>query len=347
MDKTVFVGLSGGVDSAVSAYLLQQQGYRVVGAHMKNWTKSIAGHDCPWQDDYQEAKRVASFLGIQFEVFDFQDQYFEKVVNYMLDEFRSGSTPNPDVMCNQEIKFKLFLDQAMVAGADLIATGHYAKTKDGQLFVAKDGNKDQTYFLYRLESSALRHTLFPLGDLTKDEVRKIAAEANLPNAKRNESMGICFVGKVGIRDFLKEYVQVQPGDIIDDHGQVIGQHEGSIFYTIGQRHGLGVGGGLPYYVTGKNMAKNEVYVTKNITSRLLWSDRMNLTSLHWINQPPGVDQEYMIRTRHRADLVPAELTELSENRAVLTSKEPIKALTPGQSTVIYDNDRVVGGGLVL
>ncbi|MCA9348820.1 tRNA 2-thiouridine(34) synthase MnmA [Candidatus Saccharibacteria bacterium] len=344
MKKTVYVGLSGGVDSAVSALLLKQQGYRVVGVHMKNWSQDIAGFECPWREDYQEAKKVAAYLDIEFKLFDFETDYFNRVVQYMLDEFASGRTPNPDVMCNQEIKFKLFLEASLAEGADLIATGHYAATSDGHLLRATDESKDQTYFLYRIERSALEKVIFPLGSLNKSEVRQIASANLLPNAKRKESMGICFVGKVGIREFLSQYVKASPGDIIDDKGETLGQHEGAIFYTIGQRHGLGIGGGLPYYVTGKDMEKNEVYVTKNVSSHLLWSDTIKLTSVHWINKSEN-NQQLFVRTRHRAPLVACSLDQAGQVTK-LQLNEQIKAITPGQSAVLYTSSECLGGGII-
>src|SRR5579862_7436473 len=238
--KTVYVGLSGGVDSSVSAALLKEQGYNVVGVYMKNWTKDLPGMPCPWKEDFTDAKRVAVQLGIDFKVYDFERQYRDKVVNYMIDAFKAGFTPNPDIMCNQEIKFKLFLDAALADGADLIATGHYANTKNGHLFMAKDSNKDQTYFLHRVTKEALSKAVFPLGEYTKPQVRELAKKFGLVTADKKESMGICFVGKVGIKDFLKQYVKEKPGGIIDQSGKLVGQHEGAIFYTIGQRHGLEV-----------------------------------------------------------------------------------------------------------
>ena len=204
MRKTVYVGMSGGVDSSVTAMLLAEQGYKVVGVYMKNWSRDLPGMKCPWAEDLADAKRVAVKLGIPFEVWDFEKEYHDKVVEYMLDEFKKGNTPNPDIMCNQEIKFKLFYEKAMAAGADYIATGHYAQVKDGKLLRAKDENKDQTYFLYRISDEALKHTLFPIGGMLKPEVKKLAAEHGLHNAYKKESMGVCFVGEVGMKDFLKE-----------------------------------------------------------------------------------------------------------------------------------------------
>lgn len=340
----VFVGLSGGVDSSVSALLLKDAGYDVTGVYMKNWSKDLPGFPCPWKEDYQDAKRIAVQLGIKFEMFDFEKEYFEKVVEYMLDGFRDGITPNPDIMCNQEIKFKLFYDVAREKGADYIATGHYAQTKNGRLLTAVDDNKDQTYFLYRVKSEVLEHVLFPIGYLTKPQVRELALKHNLITAKKKESMGICFVGKVGIKEFLSQYVDTLAGNIIDQHGVVVGEHDGAIFYTIGQRHGLDIGGGLPYYVTGKNMQKNEVYVTNNIDDDNLWSSEIKLTSVHWIGDKPKNDM-LQVRTRHRAKLVDCQLM-FNSDKVVLRLNEPTRALTAGQSAVLYDGDICVGGGII-
>lgn len=345
--KKVFVGLSGGVDSSVSALLLQQAGYDVTGVYMKNWSKDLPGFPCPWKEDYQDAKRIAVQLGIKFELFDFEKEYFELVVQYMLDGFKAGITPNPDIMCNQEIKFKLFYDVAREKGADFIATGHYARTIDGKLLKAVDDNKDQTYFLYRVEGKVLKNVLFPIGHLTKPEVRKIAEENNLVTAKKKESMGICFVGKVGIKEFLSQYIDTKPGNIKDQNGVVVGEHEGAIFYTIGQRHGLDIGGGLPYYVTGKSMSKNEVYVTTDLNDNSLWNDEIKLASVHFINSNLEYNiSNLAVRTRHRAKLVDCEMEMKKNGDMILKLKEPIRALTPGQSAVLYDGDICLGGGII-
>jgi len=350
IDMKVFVGLSGGVDSSIAALLLKEQGYDVTGVYMKNWTKSLPGLDNPWKADFEDAKQVAKQLGIPFKIYDFEKDYFDKVVRYMIDGFKAGFTPNPDIMCNQEIKFKLLLEQALEDGADFIATGHYANTKGGHLYMAKDLNKDQTYFLYSVDSEALKKTIFPLGELTKPEVRKIAEKAKLTTATKKESMGICFVGKVRIKDFLSQYVKKQPGDIVDQHGKVIGQHEGAIYYTIGQRHGLDVGGGLPYYVTGKDMDKNEVYVTTDISDKKLWSKKIKLTNLHWIDptpnyQPPTTNLH--VRTRHRSTLIPVRNLEKAKNGQWFVELDTdVLAVTPGQSTVFYSGQECLGGGIV-
>lgn len=339
--------MSGGVDSSVGAALLKEQGYEVIGAYMKNWTKDLPGMPCPWKEDFTDAKRVAVQLDIDFKVYDFEKQYRDKVVDYMIDGFKAGFTPNPDIMCNQEIKFKLFLEAAQEDGADLIATGHYADTTGGQLFMAKDKNKDQTYFLHRVKKEALAKTVFPLAGLTKPEVRELAAKYNLVTAKKKESMGICFVGKVGIKDFLRQYVEEAPGPVIDQHGIKVGEHSGAIFYTIGQRHGLDIGGGLPYYVTGKDMSKNEVYVTTDLQDERLWGRELVFTSAHWIDSTPKEGQKLMVRTRHRAKLVPVKkIIPQNGSRWVAELAEDVRALTPGQSAVFYAGEECLGGGLV-
>ena len=332
----------------MSAALLKEQGYNVVGVYMKNWSQDLPGMPCPWRDDFTDAKRVAVQLGIDFRMYDFENEYRHKVVDYMLDEFKAGRTPNPDIMCNQEVKFKLFLNTALDDGANLIATGHYAKTHDGRLLIAADSNKDQTYFLCRVTKDALAKTLFPLGDYTKPQVRELAKKFGLVTASKKESMGICFVGKVPIREFLEQYVQRQPGPLIDQHGREVGQHDGAIFYTIGQRQGLHVGGGLPFYVTGKDMNKNEVYVTTDLQDEKLWSREIKLTNVHWINDEPASDEKLMVRTRHRAKLIPVKkLNKLSKTEWVAELSEDVRALTPGQSATFYYEDECLGSGIVV
>ena len=348
--KTVFVGMSGGVDSSVTAVLLKNAGYHVVGVYMKNWSKDLPGMKCPWAEDLADAKRVATKLDIDFRIFDFETEYHAKVVDYMIEEFRKGNTPNPDVMCNQEIKFKLFYDIAMSQGADFIATGHYAVSEDDNLKLATDTNKDQTYFLYRISDEVTMHTLFPLGKMLKPEVKQLAAEFGLDNAYKKESMGVCFVGEVGIKDFLQEYIEVTPGQILDrDTNQVLGTHEGAVFYTIGQRHGLNLGGGLPYYVVGKDMVKNLVYVSKNLNHLNLWTQTLKLKDviIRQIHQESGDIQPNLssltCRVRHRAPLINCSFN--SKTNEVLLSEE-IKHPAAGQSVVFYDGDICIGGGII-
>ncbi|MDB5179380.1 MAG: mnmA [Candidatus Saccharibacteria bacterium] len=341
----VYVGMSGGVDSSLTAALLKEQGYDVTGVYMKNWTKDLPGMKCPWADDLADAKRVAVQLGIDFKVFDFENEYKHKVVDYMIEEYKLGRTPNPDIMCNQEVKFKLFLETALEDGADMIATGHYARVEDGVLKQAVDVNKDQTYFLYRVTEKALQKTLFPLGEFTKPAVREMAKERGLYTAAKKDSQGICFVGQIGIREFLSQYVEQVAGPIIDKKsGKVLGQHDGAIFYTIGQRHGLDLGGGLPYYVVGKDMDKNEVYVTTDLNDETLWKPELTLSSVHWINAAP-TEGTFKVRIRHRAPLASATLAfEGDDVKLVLHDAE--RAAAAGQSVVIYDGDVCIGGGII-
>ena len=405
MTKTVYVGMSGGVDSSVAAALLVEQGYKVVGVYMKNWSRDLPGMKCPWAEDLADAKRVAVKLGIDFKVWDFEEAYREKVVEYMLREFRAGNTPNPDVMCNQEIKFKLFYEKAMEAGADFIATGHYARkallsdfgprpagpspraagahsraaalrkslNSDNKAFLlrAVDENKDQTYFLYRISEEALSHTLFPIGGMLKPEVKRLAAEKGLHNAYKKESMGVCFVGEVGMKDFLKEYIEVKPGEIREiESEKVLGYHEGAIFYTIGQRHGLylsGVAGeindGMPYYVVAKDLEQNIVYVSKNLNHEAIWTKELRLKDVFTrtgdglgrvpAEHPEGgaaggkspagpVRQRILVRLRHRAPLIPATF-----DGEVLRFESEVKRPASGQSAVLYDGEICLGGGIIM
>ncbi|MDR1300126.1 MAG: tRNA-specific 2-thiouridylase [Candidatus Nomurabacteria bacterium] len=390
----VFVGLSGGVDSSVAAALLVEQGYDVTGVYMKNWTQDLTGVKCVWAEDLADAKRVAVQLGIPFKVYDFQREYKQRVVDYMLDEYRAGRTPNPDVMCNEMVKFRLFLDCALADGADFIATGHYAqvgceqsngtlsrghlisneltstdlsvevdligKSNVGRnaprkssiaLLRAVDENKDQTYFLYRVSAEALGRTLFPIGHLTKPEVRAAARRRGLVTAQRKESMGICFVGNVGVREFLSQYVAAESGDIVDERtGEKIGRHDGAIFYTFGQRHGLNVGGGLPYYVVGKDMKKNEVYVSQNLNDENFWREEVELVDV-FLREKLRAGKTYQVRVRHRAPLVDAEIVKRNASRKSSTTlsvkfKTPERAIAAGQSIVFYDGELCLGGGIV-
>lgn len=346
--------MSGGVDSSLTAALLLQQGYDVTGVYMKNWSQDLPGMVCPWKEDYQDAKRVAVQLGIDFKMYDFETEYRQKVVNYMVAEYQAGRTPNPDVMCNQEVKFKLFLEAALQDGADMIATGHYARIKDGRLLAGVDGNKDQSYFLYRVSEAALRRSLMPIGDYEKPQVRQLAAQYGLATADKKDSQGICFVGKVGIKDFLLHELGEQPhGPVVarqsGGEATVVGEHDGAIFYTVGQRHGLNIGGGLPYYVIGKDMASDTVYVTTDLQSESLWHSRLQLTQMHWINGRPSSLDGLQVRTRYRAPLVAVGAMQPAEapDEWSVEMAEEVRAVTPGQSAVLYRGNECLGGGIVI
>ena len=342
----IYVGMSGGVDSSLTAAILKEQGHEVVGVYLKNWAKEWDIFDCPWADDLHDASQVAEQLGIELKVFDVQKDYHHHVVDYMLAEYKAGRTPNPDIMCNQEMKFGVFMKLALEDGADAIATGHYARIENGQLLAGLDKNKDQSYFLYRIRPDSLSKAFMPIGQYTKPEVRKMAAERGLVTASKKDSQGICFIGKVPLKKFLQQYVQGEPGKVIDQSGSVVGEHDGAIFYTIGQRSGLGIGGGQPYFITGKNMTKNEIYVTTDPQDDELWRDSVTINQLHWLNQAPELGKTYRVRARYRAPLVEATISEMNEESIRLELQQSVRAIAPGQSVVMYDGERVVGGGII-
>lgn len=341
----IFVGLSGGVDSSVAAALLAEQGYEVTGIYMKNWSRDVAGHHCAWKDDLASARSVAAHLKIPFKIYDFETQYFEAVTKYMVDSYKQGITPNPDVMCNQEIKFKVFLNQCLDQGADAIATGHYAVMDDGRLKTAADKDKDQTYFLYRIDPNIAKKIIFPLGKLNKSEVRKLAEKHNLPTAARPDSMGLCFVGNVPMKDFLAEFIKPEKGEILDENNDYVGEHPGAFTYTIGQRHGLNIGGGKPYYVYKIDTIKNIVYVTTDEDSKLLNKSEFEIGDCVWWQEIPQTGLEVKIRYRSKSVSCSVHALDNSKYRVSLAHKE--RAITPGQAAVFYNADNVVGGGTIL
>jgi tRNA-specific 2-thiouridylase len=343
---TVFVAMSGGVDSSVVAALLKQRGFRVVGVFMKPWQP--AGFSCMWHRDREDALRVASVLDIPLETWDFSHEYKKKVTRYMLDGYRRGMTPNPDVMCNKEIKFGFFFERARKEGADYIATGHYAQTKNGKLFKAKDTNKDQTYFLWTLSHWHLERTLFPVGDMTKPQVRALAKRLQLPVFDKKDSQGVCFVGQLDVKDFLKSHIKPRQGKIVHVDGCVIGEHDGAYFYTIGQRHGLDIrDGGGPYFVVSKDVKKNVIVVG---TERDLMRREVHITDVHWIGGiAPKFPARVMVKIRYRTPSASATLSsDLSDGKACgrLVFTRPQRAITPGQSAVFYRGRTILGGGII-
>ncbi len=340
--KRVLVGMSGGVDSSVSAALLLEQGYEVIGGFMKNWS------DCDWREDRRDAMRVAAKLGVEFYTFDFEKQYRDQVVEYMYREYQAGRTPNPDVMCNKCVKFDLFLKEADRLKCDYIATGHYTRTDGERIYAGKDPNKDQSYFLWAIDPAVLPRVLFPIGDMLKPEVRAKAEELGLSTAKKKDSQGICFIGEVDLVQFLKERIKPDPGKIVDTEGRELGQHEGLAYYTIGQRHGLDVGGGTPYYVVEKRQDTKELVVSSNYHPEL-YKSKLEVADLNWFNDrlTPVSPQKCKARIRYRQPLQDCMISR-NDKRKLVTVKftEPQRAVTSGQSIVFYQNEEMLGGGII-
>ena len=347
----VVVGISGGVDSAVAALLLKEQGHDVTGVFMHNWEDDDEDSVCAALDDAKSAISVCEHLGIALQTVNFAKDYWERVFRHFLDEHRAGRTPNPDVLCNKEIKFNAFLDYARTLGAERIATGHYARleaAKDGpHLLNARDENKDQTYFLCSVERAALARTIFPLGELTKSEVRALAQAARLPNYDRGDSTGICFIGERNYKQFLSRYLPAQPGEIRTLAGEVKGRHDGLMYYTLGQRHGLGLGGpGDAWYVVHKEMARNILYVAQGEHHPALYHGSLVADAVHWINRArPGACLS--AKTRYRQADQACRLEMLSPDRVRVRFEQPQRAVTPGQSVVFYQGEECLGGARII
>ena len=369
--QRVVVGLSGGVDSAVTAYLLKQQGHEVIGIFMKNWedddlpatTDGDPGY-CTSNIDFVDAAAVADVIGIEIEHVNFAAEYKDRVFAEFLREYRAGRTPNPDILCNAEIKFKAFLDHAMRLGAERIATGHYARVRlnpisgTHELLKGIDPSKDQSYFLHRLTQAQLSRTLFPIGEMLKTEVRHVAESIGLPNAKKKDSTGICFIGERPFRDFLNRYIAKEPGPIKDARGRVLGEHVGLSFYTLGQRQGLGIGGiktqgaqkgggeHAPWFVARKDMQDNTLWVVQGHDHLWLQSSTLDAQNASWISgtQPPSATMA--AKTRYRQNDAPCEFSAVDLTRFSLAFAQPQWAVTPGQSAVVYDGDICLGGGVI-
>ena len=348
----VIVGLSGGVDSAVAALLLKRQGYDVAGLFMKNWEDDDRDGHCAAEEDLREVRRVCDVLQIPLSTVNFATEYWDNVFSAFLAELRAGRTPNPDVLCNREIKFKAFLEHATSLGARYIATGHYAGVaeSDGlyRLIKARDRDKDQTYFLHALGQHELSCTLFPLGNLTKTEVRAIARQAGLPNHARKDSTGICFIGERNFRQFVARYLVAQPGSMMTVDGEIKGRHDGLMFYTIGQRHGLGVGGsGEAWYVVGKDIEHNILYIGQGISHPALYAQGLKTGSMHWISgRPPALPLACRAKTRYRQADQDCMIHDLPEGDLRVDFAVAQRAVTPGQSVVFYDGDVCLGGAVI-
>jgi len=344
----VFVAMSGGVDSSVAALLLQKSGFNLVGCYIKGWYPP--GVVCSWKEDRRDAMRVCASLGIPFITVDAEKEYKKEVVDYMISEYKAGRTPNPDIMCNKSVKFGVFLKKALAMGADYIATGHYVrKLKNNALAIAKDLNKDQSYFLWTLTQEQLKHCLFPLGDLLKSEVRKIAKKNGLATAEKEESQGVCFIGEFNMEDFLKKYIKQKKGKVVTADGKIIGEHNGLAFYTIGQRHGFRFGGGEggPYYIVKKDFKKNELIVAEKLDEKKFGKREVEIMDVNWIGGvTPNTNKTYLARIRYRQPLEKCKIEKIFKTSTKIIFKNSQRAVTPGQSLVIYDGEEMLGGGII-
>lgn len=355
--KKVIVGMSGGVDSSVSAYLLKKQGYHVTGLFMKNWEEDDTDEYCSAADDLADAQAVCDKLNIPLLTVNFAAEYWDHVFANFLSEYQAGRTPNPDILCNKEIKFKAFLEYAIHdLGAHYIATGHYVRWRDSngetQLLRGFDSNKDQSYFLYTLSSTQLAKSLFPVGELTKSQVRTLAEQLELTTAHKKDSTGICFIGERKFKDFLSRYLPAQPGDIVTLNGKTVGQHEGLMYHTLGQRKGLGVGGIKSatedaWYVVEKDLINNRLIIVQGADHPALFSHALIAQQLHWVNRKtPEVPFKCTVKTRYRQQDIPCLLTPLDSDRIYVKFDAPVAAVTPGQSAVFYQDEICLGGGII-
>lgn len=352
-NKYVIVALSGGVDSAVAAFLLKEQGYKVSAIFMKNWEETGEAI-CQSSLDFIDAQHVCDQLKIELHSINCAQEYWEKVFINFLTEYKAGNTPNPDILCNKEIKFTVFLQYAQQLGADYIATGHYARTRNVhgqiQLLKALDQHKDQSYFLYTLDQQQLSKVLFPVGNMAKSQVRALAQKINLINHAKKDSVGICFIGKRNFRDFLQQYLPAVPGHIVTSSGKIIGEHQGLIFYTIGQRKGLHIGGQAdflpgPWYVIAKNLANNSLIVAQD-HEQLSYSNSLTATNVHWINQQPNTDLVCNAKIRYRQIDQVCTVVPMQNNKLHVNFLKAQKAIAPGQSIVFYENEVCLGGGII-
>lgn len=352
----IAVGLSGGVDSSVAALLLKEQGHEVFGLFMKNWNEDDADV-CPAAQDLRDAQQVCDKLGIELHTVSFAEEYWDRVFAHFLAEYQAGRTPNPDILCNREIKFKAFLDYAMMLGADKIATGHYVRSREQniswQLLKGIDHHKDQSYFLYTLGQVPLAKSIFPIGDLEKPAVRQLAEQQGLITHNKKDSTGICFIGERRFKTFLQQYLPAQPGKMVNENGKVIGQHDGLMYYTIGQRQGLGIGGTQsgtedPWYVADKDLTRNELTVVQGHNHPLLLKSELTATQLTWISgTAPTFPLQCHAKTRYRQADQACTVTSLGKDQALVQFESPQRAITPGQSVVFYEKDICLGGGVIL
>lgn len=350
--KTVVVGMSGGVDSSVTALLLKEQGYRVMGLFMKNWEEQDENGLCTSASDYEDVRRVSEQLDIPYYAVNFVNEYRQQVFTQFVEDFKKGLTPNPDILCNREIKFKVFMDKALELGADYLATGHYCQNliveQKNALIKGTDPQKDQTYFLYTLNHKILEKVLFPIGHLGKNEVRRIARHHNLATSEKKDSTGICFIGERHFRTFLSQYVPAQPGDFKTLSGKIVGKHQGAAYYTLGQRKGLGIGGaGEAWFVVAKDMEKRVVYVEQGSDHPALYCSELCAIDLTWVSgEAPTLPFACNSKVRYRQSDLPCVIETIEAGKARVTFPQPQRAVTPGQSVVFYDGAVCLGGGVI-
>ncbi|MCE9549007.1 tRNA 2-thiouridine(34) synthase MnmA [Candidatus Nomurabacteria bacterium] len=346
--KTVFVGISGGVDSAVSAALLKKEGYEVVGVFIKTWHPDFL--ECNEEEERRDAMRVAAHLDIPFLTFDLEDVYKKEVADYMIAEYQKGRTPNPDVMCNKEVKFGAFLKKAISMGADYVATGHYAQNIKNNLVKGQDPSKDQSYFLWTLKPAQLNKILFPIGHLKKSDVRKLASKFDLPVAKKKDSQGICFLGAIDLKEFLKHYIKEKKGKVVLENGEVVGHHEGVVFHTLGERHGFTVTrkspNDKPYYIVGKDIKKNILIVSPSKIPDFGMKNKFFIDDTNWINHTPKSDKNYSVQIRYHGEFLSCRVKIVSKTKAEIVFAKPI-LVASGQSCVVYYKDICLGGGVVV
>lgn len=349
MSERVVVGMSGGVDSSVSALLLKEQGYDVIGVFMKNWEEKDDAGVCTAESDWNDVRAVCDDIGIPYYSVNFAKEYWDRVFSYFLKEYKAGRTPNPDVLCNREIKFRAFLDFAMKLGASRMATGHFVRTNEaGELLKGVDPNKDQSYFLYMLKTWQLKKSIFPVGGMTKAEVRDYARRKGLPVSEKKDSTGVCFIGERNFKQFLQEFLPAQPGDMVAPNGEVVGRHDGLMYYTLGQRRGLGIGGcgdGRSWFVIGKDLEKNRLLVAQGEDYPMLYATRALGTEITWIGEPPAAEGETVACTakfRYRQRDQPVEISWQGDEMKI-HALERQRAITPGQSCVLYQGEKCLGG----
>jgi tRNA-specific 2-thiouridylase len=344
--KTVVVGMSGGVDSSVTALVTQLQGYRVLGLFMKNWDETNPDGSCTADLDYQDVIKVCEKLDIPYYSVNFVKEYWDGVFEEFLSDYRKGFTPNPDILCNREIKFKVFYQRAKLLGADYLATGHYCQVENGKLKKAVDQNKDQTYFLYAVQKDVFKDVLFPIGHLPKPKVRELAMKFDLATSTKKDSTGICFIGERNFKDFLSQYIESSKGNFVDLSGNVLGQHDGTCFYTLGQRKGMGIGGpGAPWFVVAKNFDRNEVVLAQGDDHPALYADGLTAVELNWLTDAPKGTFKCKAKVRYRQPEEPCTVT-VEENSVKVVFDRPQRAMTPRQSIVFYDGEFCLGGGII-